>query len=457
MVNPQSIDYSKYSLINYSFFDPQASGQINSTDAWADENLLLGEKNWNTGGYYPNTSLIDLAHNNGVKVLAAIGGWSLSHNFPIIAADPAKRDTFAQACIHLIQTYNFDGIDIDWEYPGFASHGGTPQDKVNFTLLLQAIRSALDIYGQNTNKTFLLTACVSANEDKMQDIEWAAVSSIVDAINVMSYDFFGAWDGLNNHNSPLYAPAQGDSTFNMSHAIERLINHYNVDPQKLNAGLAFYGRSQKTNSSPILHGASTGQVDDVTFPDGLGAPLYYRVLDQLNLFSEHWDNIAKVPYLLGINGLNTFVSYDDEEAIGLKAEYIVDHNLQGAIIWEITGDYIETSPGSGVISHTPLADTLNSVFCNYSSILGTDRVDDASNFELTLFPNPVTSTLNISFDRSQENVELIVVNVLGQIVEDRFYETLESCALELNLDAGFYLLKVLTSNGKEQVLSFVKQ
>ena len=58
------------------------------------------------------------------------------------------------------------------------------------------------------------------------------------------------------------------------------------------------------------------------------------------------------------------MSYDDENSIGEKAQYIVDNNLRGAIIWEITGDYIETFSNSGVIAGTPLADTLNIVFCN---------------------------------------------------------------------------------------------
>ncbi|QLH48213.1 MAG: hypothetical protein HWD58_10905 [Bacteroidota bacterium] len=74
--------------------------------------------------------------------------------------------------------------------------------------------------------------------------------------------------------------------------------------------------------------------------------------------------MAQVPYLIGNGSLNTFVSYDDPQSIGLKANYIKNKNLRGAIIWEITGDYIETAPGSGIIAATPLVDTLKSVFCN---------------------------------------------------------------------------------------------
>jgi len=74
LVEHVSIDYSKYTIINYSFFSPQVDGSIIQTDAWADENLLFGEHDWVNGGYLPNTSLIDIAHVNGVKVLVSIGG-----------------------------------------------------------------------------------------------------------------------------------------------------------------------------------------------------------------------------------------------------------------------------------------------------------------------------------------------------------------------------------------------
>ena len=46
LVNPQTIDYSKYSILNYSFFEPLANGTIKITDPWADKNLLLGPINW---------------------------------------------------------------------------------------------------------------------------------------------------------------------------------------------------------------------------------------------------------------------------------------------------------------------------------------------------------------------------------------------------------------------------
>ncbi|MEY4934919.1 MAG: hypothetical protein RIS64_1278 [Bacteroidota bacterium] len=46
LVKPTTIDYSKYTMINYAFFKPELNGSISATDAWADDNLLNGQPNW---------------------------------------------------------------------------------------------------------------------------------------------------------------------------------------------------------------------------------------------------------------------------------------------------------------------------------------------------------------------------------------------------------------------------
>lgn len=446
LVNPQSIDYSKYTIINYAFLDPQPDGTINLIDPWADENLLLGQTDWANGGYIANTSLIENAHSNGVKVLPSIGGWTLSLNFPGIAADPVKRATFAQACVDLIQTYQFDGIDLDWEYPGFVDHGGTPQDIDNFTLLLQDVRTAIDAYGLTIGKQMLLTAAVGAAEDRMDDVNWTDVEPLLDIINLMSYDFFGTWDAVTNHNSPLFAPAQGDPTFNVASAVNRLINVQGVDPNKITAGVAFYGRSLKTSGTPGLHSPTTGSVDIPTFTIDDGTPLYYNVLQSMSMFTENWDASAEVPYLTGNGGLNTFVSYDNEQSIELKAQHIVEQNLRGAIIWEITGDYIETSPGSGVILGTPLVDKLNYVFCNYTPSDPNLGLIEELHSTFEVYPNPTNGELNITFKQTSKGL-LSIVDLSGKELKNVKVNNITVSIDVRFLSKGSYMLVFTSEKG----------
>lgn len=467
LVNPQTIDYTKYTVINYSFFAPQADGTIKITDPWADKNLLLGPINWSVAPAGYDTSydfgnpayhqagfkFADICHQHNVKFLPSIGGWTLSDHFPAIAADPEKRQTFANQCVSLIQAFGFDGIDLDWEYPGFADHNGTVQDEVNFTLLLQAIRTAIDNYGASINKDMYLTIAVSADPTKMDDVEWTNVSVIVDKINLMSYDFFGAFDSFTNHNSPLFAPAQGNAAFNAHAAVETLVNTYHVARSQINLGLAFYGRSQVTTGSPNLFVSSTGTADQVTFQVDEGTPLFYNYKLQQQLFDEYWDDDAKVPYALGKNGLNTFLSFDNEHSIAEKGKYIIDHQLGGAIIWEITGDYIETSPGSGSISATPLADTLKYVLCNYTGNSSATLEEDVST--IVFFPNPIHSHVNIKSSAPMITIELTTVSGEQLLLQQLNNQTEIHLSMD-HLSPGVYFVILNTTKGK-QLKRIVKQ
>ena len=366
LVNPQTIPYSKYSIINYSFFKPNFDGTISGLDAWADENLLQGKINYQTepNTHYPNTSLVDLAHQAGVKVLISIGGWTESSLFSRIAADPRKRKRFAGECRRLVEKYHLDGIDIDWEYPGVADRDGKPVDKQNFTFLLRGIRDSLNKLSTRTPKKYLLTGAFSASKKHMAHIEWGKVSLLLDAINLMTYDFYGSWDSQAGHNSPLFATAYDDSEANIDGAVKALTAIYGVSPSKINIGAAFYGRSLKTKQAPEVLTALTGKVDTITFHIDEGSPLYYNILKQKDHFTEHWDEYAQVPYLTGKDDLKTFVSYDDARSIANKAHYVTAKKLRGVIIWEMTGDCVETIENEVKTFKNPLLDALIDAFKN---------------------------------------------------------------------------------------------
>ncbi len=368
LVVPATLNYEKYTILNYSFFAPDSLGYLKGTDAWADSILLRGRIDWGTSTndfyyYYPNTSLIDNAHVWGVKVMVSIGGWTLSENFPKIAADPVKRANFASECVKALRDYKFDGIDIDWEYPGYTEHKGVPEDKQNFTLLMQSIRDSIDAYGKKIKYKFLLTAALGANKGNMEFIEWDKVKTIFDYMNLMTYDYNGTWSPDANHQTALYEPTSGwggsvDGSFKL------LTEKYNVPVEKLNIGVAFYGRSLllKGPGEDIYTKNHLSLQDSITYSTDLGMPQYYDILLKMKNFERRWDDAAKAPYLIGTPGKrHTFVSYDDEQSVRLKSEYVLKKESAGVIIWDITGDYIEKSEGSGSIKGTPLADVITDV------------------------------------------------------------------------------------------------
>lgn len=375
LVNPATIHYEKYTTIIFAFFQPNWDGSISPFDPVADKTLLLGDVAPDIPRSYLNkkdfgnpywhddrNSLVKRAHGQGVKVTISVGGWTLSDQFSGIAASPDKRRRFAQSCNDMVRTYGIDGIDIDWEYPGYRSNGGSPEDKYNFTYLLQTVRDSLDALEFQLGRHLTLTAAFGVAPSRMAEIEWGKVAQLLDHINLMTYDFYGNGFATTNHNAPLYSPEKGLDGFDTHSAVHHLMEYYGVPSWKINIGLAFYGRSLKTKGSAGLHVSSRRTPDTRTFPEDSGTPMYYNILARQDLFQYHWDSLAQAPYLKG-KGINTFVTYEDERSIAQKARYINEHNLAGAIIWDITGDCVESRHRPGEIERTPLADALYEALC----------------------------------------------------------------------------------------------
>lgn len=460
LMNPQSVKYDKYTIINYAFFKPKSDGSLAISDPWGDKNQLLGPINWATApaGYdtqydfgnaayhQPNQKMSDYVHQAGAKFLISVGGWSYSDSFPSIAANPAKRAKFTHDCNTIVKLYNLDGIDIDWEYPGYADHNGTPADKVNYTILLQQMRDSLDAIEGTMGRQLLLTAAVGASPAHQANVEWNNVKNLLDIINVMTYDYYGAFDPITNHNAPLYPSAVGQPGYSCQESMDNLLA-LGVPANKLVMGVAFYGRSQMTTGTPGLHVQGNGQIDGTHFWADEGSPLYYNILPAMTDFDYHWDAVAQVPYLTG-KTTNAFLSYDDEMSIEKKAQFINLRNLRGAIIWEISGDYLETSAGSGVIGQTPLIDKLNTTFCN-----GSTDISSPIKLQVAIYPNPAQSQVGIFLKENvKEEWTVNLMDIQGKIVLQSKVSGQDYQVLAIsNLPSGVYFLhikageKVLTS------------
>ena len=308
-----------------------------SADTW--DQPLRG--NWN------QLKQLKAKHPN-VKVLISLGGWTWSRGFSS-AAQPANRQAFVASCVDAYIKGNlpvtdgaggvgaaagvFDGIDIDWEYPVACGLScGTPADNANYTALLAEFRRQLDA----VRPGLLLTVAVGAGIDKIRVTDPAAYHPYLDFINVMTYDFHGAWDPQTNHHSALFDspadPSTGDQKlYNSNDAMEAFLSR-GVPASKLNLGIGYYGRGW-TGVASGNNGLykSAGGAAPGTYEAGIED---WKVLKNLN-WPVYTDTVAKATWIS--NG-TTFWSVDTPAMVTEKMGYVKAQGLGGAFFWEFSGD-----------------------------------------------------------------------------------------------------------------------
>ncbi len=323
-----TIDVSGITHINYAF------GNIRDGEAVFDTTKIDG-KNLTPDDIVKLNSL--KAKNPKLKVLVSIGGWTWSKGFSDAALTAESRDKFAKSCARFVKEYNLDGIDLDWEYPNQSGAGNTyrPDDVHNFTLMLKAVREELDLLAEKEgeNKHYLLTIATGADQTYVDNTELGELDKYLDFLNIMTYDFYNGWHKVNGHHSNLYPSAKPE--LDMNSVVNAIDLHVKAGfpANKINLGIPFYGR--------IWKGVEVKD-DDILFntAETIGMGIDYVDFCQninANGFTRYWDDQAKAPYLWNPEE-KTFISYEDEESIALKMEYLKKRGLGGAMFWEYSAD-----------------------------------------------------------------------------------------------------------------------
>ena len=361
---------SKLTTINYAFGNVNAQGrcfmvnQAGQGDAYADYQKGFDAATSVDGvadtwdqplkGNFNQLKELKAKHPN-LKVLISLGGWTYSKYFSDAALTPASRQALVSSCIDLYLKGNlpvfggepaggpgsafgvFDGIDIDWEWPGSEGNVGNvirPQDKQNFTLLLQEFRRQMTAYGATVGKSYKLTAFLPADPAKITaGIEVPQVFSALDWGTIQGYDFHGAWENTTNHQGNLYAAA-GDPApvkFSGDLAISTYLSR-GAAAKKLLLGVPYYGRGWT--------GVAAGGRNGLFMPGSAATGTYEPGIEDYKVLknrpgTRYRDTAAGALWLY--DGTNWW-SYDDPQVITQKAAYVKSRGLGGIMAWELDGD-----------------------------------------------------------------------------------------------------------------------
>ncbi|CAO1341927.1 unnamed protein product [Diamesa tonsa] len=321
------IDPTICTHIVYSFLGATADGSVKSLDDWLDYQK--------DGGYIQNFMKLK-SKNRNLKLMFSIGGSNAGSTlFSGIAASSATRTRFAQSVANFCNEHGFDGFDFDWEYP-CQREGSQAADKGNFTLLLRELKREL-----GSKILSIATACAQSSAQTSYNI--SDVASIVDFVNLMTYDLHGEWDNQTGINAPLYAGSDQNKQVNVDACVNYWISQ-GCPRDKIIVGIPTYGKSfTLANSSDNgINAAVTGGGRAGPHTAEAGMLGYNEIC--ANGWPRRWEGQQKVPY--AVNG-NQWVGYDDVESVKIKSDYINQKGLGGAMFWSLETDDFLGRGGQG--------------------------------------------------------------------------------------------------------------
>ncbi|CAF4715791.1 unnamed protein product, partial [Rotaria sp. Silwood2] len=298
--------------------------------------------------FYPKLDLYKRVNalkirNPKLKTLLAVGGWNMkSYAFSTMVHDSEKRRNFVFDTINFLRKHNFDGLEVDWEYPGV--RGGQFDDKYYVTLFFEEFQDAAMAQAIITGQPrLILGATVAAEEDIVANgYEIEKITKILDFLNIMTYDFHGAWQNYTGLNAPLYRrfdELDGDAMLNQDFGVAIWLKN-GAPAYKLVLGVPLFARSfvLARPDQNELHSPTIGNGTSGPFTRSAGFLSYFEIC--LLQMDSNWQK-RTVPdgseseYMFKDR---EWISYETLDNIRKRAAYVVANNLGGMFVWSLDMD-----------------------------------------------------------------------------------------------------------------------
>ncbi|ESO84067.1 hypothetical protein LOTGIDRAFT_108497, partial [Lottia gigantea] len=292
--------------------------------------------------------------NPNLKVLLAIGGWTADNSqYVNLVASQTNMVTFSSNAISYLRQRGFDGLDLDWEYPGNTDRGSTSADRARFTQWIQILQNSFIAEAQQTGKArLLLTAATAASMPQANSYyEISKLGNYLDFVNIMTYDFHGQWDGPSlgaQHHSALY-PEVNSSVIGWINA--------GFPANKLALGMGAYGRGYKLSAQPNGNGVGAQ-------PNGYDMQKYSKICSKLNTGHSvvQLTNQQAVAAVGQTNGQWEWIGFDNTDTFQSKARFIIANGLAGSMVWSLDQDDATNACGGGKY---PLLSVLQNMLPGY--------------------------------------------------------------------------------------------
>lgn len=270
-----------------------------------------GEGNITFPAGWPWTDVINEAHSNGVKVVMVAVNFD-EDNIRSILTDSDAQNNFITNAISIIDEYNLDGINIDFEGPYTDDRGSRMNDfMTNLTT---------QVHFQLPGKE------VSFDSPAVNWGGWdfAGLAASCDYLFIMGYDFYGSW----SDNSGPSAPYSGGSINVLNTVNTQYSAVTNSTPEKLVLGVPYYG----------LHFITEGQNANSEVKEFVNSPRYRSSHPLSEVYGRQWSLTYKVPWFNWNTGEWNQIWYDDAESLEEKYDLADVKGFKGVGMWALGYD-----------------------------------------------------------------------------------------------------------------------
>lgn len=386
--NATDIPVTHANTINYAFIDADKQGNVILLDTNSDYKQLTTIGNLQRSYPYLQTFL-------------SFGGWTKSANYSDLFTNPDARANFIKNAIAAMRETGFNGIDLDWEYPVSGTRivsgsseihvAGKPEDAANLAAFLTELRVALNVAEKQDGKKYYISIAAPAGSDKINAIKaadptaWGRVAKAIDYLNLMSYDFHGAFDykegspySIADYQAAIKIdprdPTNADpllKTYDVTTAVE-LYKSVGFTSKQIILGIPAYGRMENLATEPttanqyglyqpLAAGTPAGEYDDWQ-SGNTGIFDYKCIVDQTKCGGAGSSLLAGIKTLdaaarvdLTTNAMmafayiptkKQFISYDDAQSVKAKTQWAKQQGLGGVMFWTFSGDLPVTESAS---------------------------------------------------------------------------------------------------------------
>lgn len=245
---------------------------------------------------------IEWAHNNNYQVWAMFSNNSLKDTTSQILNDYEKRETMIENLMDLVEEYNLDGVNVDFENMNESDKDVYSRFLIELAPRLKKIGKTLsvDVTAPDGSETWSL--CFDRN----------TIANVADYIVFMAYDQYGTSSNK----------AGTTAGYNWVEAnVKKFLGQEDVDPEKIILGIPLYMRLWEEEE------------------DGIAKPEVVNMKDMFDVLPENqvatWDEELKQYYVEYEEDGKTYKMWvENEKSVGEKINLANQYNLAGIAFWE---------------------------------------------------------------------------------------------------------------------------